>query len=112
MVSDLTGLPLANASLLDEASAAAEAMAMCHSLKNGKKKKFFVDHRCHPQTIGLTQTRGVGFGVEIVVGSVDKDLDLASGEYCGVLVQYPDTYGTRSDGRESHPWSPCVAGLV
>lgn len=51
-------MALANASLLDEATAAAEAMSMCYSLKNMKKKRFFVDNRCHPQNIALVQTRG------------------------------------------------------
>ena len=58
MVADLTGLPLANASLLDEATAAAEAMAMCVStVREAEKKEFFVSQDCHPQTIGVMQTR-------------------------------------------------------
>lgn len=91
MVCDLTGLALANASLLDEATAAAEAMTMCFNVKGGKKKKFFVDQRCHPQNIALVETRGGLMGIEVVVGSVDEELDTASKEYCGVLIQYPDT---------------------
>lgn len=94
MVTDLTGLPLANASLLDEATAAAEAMAMCYSLKNQKKKKFFVDERCHPQNIALAQTRGGAMGMTIIVGNVEKDLDMSGHDFCGVMVQYPDTYGS------------------
>lgn len=58
MVTDLTGMALSNASLLDEATAAAEAMSMCYSLKNGKKNKFFVDNQCNPQNIELVRTRG------------------------------------------------------
>merc|ERR1712023_138800 len=98
MVTDLTQLPLSNASLLDEATAAAEAMAMCYSLKNGKKKRFFVDERCHPQNIALVQTRGGVLGLDVVVGPVEQGLkEVASKEFCGVLCQYPDTYGTVSD---------------
>jgi glycine dehydrogenase len=93
MVTDLTGLSLANASLLDESTAAAEAMSMCFALKNYKKKKFFVDDRCHPQNIALVQTRGMAMGMKIEVGNVEKDLHVNSKEYCGVMIQYPDTYG-------------------
>lgn len=93
MVTDLTALPLANASLLDESTAAAEAMAMCYSLQNQKKTKFFVDERCHPQNIALVRTRGDALGMEVQVGKVHKDLDLSGNDFCGVMVQYPDTYG-------------------
>lgn len=93
MVTDLTGMALSNASLLDEATAAAEAMSMCFSLKSQKKLKFFVDDRCHPQNIALVQTRGTALGLQIEVGNVEKDLDLSKKDYCGVMVQYPDTYG-------------------
>lgn len=93
MVTDLTGMALSNASLLDEATAAAEAMSMCFSLKNFKKKKFFVDQNCNPQNIDLARTRGAALGMTIEVGSVEKDLDLSGKDYCGVMVQYPDTYG-------------------
>merc|ERR1711871_1828723 len=96
-----TQLPLSNASLLDEATAAAEAMAMCFSLKNGKKKRFFVDERCHPQNIALVQTRGGVLGIDVVVGSAEQALkEVSSKEFCGVLAQYPDTYGTVSDWSE------------
>lgn len=98
MVTDLTALPLSNASLLDEATAAAEAMAMCYSLKNGKKKKFFVDERCHPQNIALVKTRGTVLGIDVVIGSTEEALkEVTSKLYCGVLAQYPDTFGTVSD---------------
>merc|ERR1711871_1255546 len=101
MVTDLTQLPLSNASLLDEATAAAEAMAMCYSLKNGKKKRFFVDEGCHPQNIALVQTRGGVLGLDVVVGSAEQALkEVSSKEFCGVLCQYPDTYGTVSDWSE------------
>jgi glycine dehydrogenase len=94
MVTDLTALPLANASLLDESTAAAEAMGMCFNLQNQKKFKFFVDQRCHPQNIALVQTRGEALGMQVQVGDVTKDLDLSCEGFCGVMVQYPDTYGT------------------
>lgn len=100
MVTDLTGMALSNASLLDEATAAAEAMSMCYSLKNMKKKKFFVDERCQPQNIALARTRGDALGLEVIVGSVDRDLNLTGKDYCGVMVQYPDTYGGVKDWTE------------
>lgn len=65
MVSDLTGMDMSNASLLDEATAAAEAMTMCHALKGGKRAKFFVSQDAHPQNIGLLQTRGAPIGIEV-----------------------------------------------
>jgi glycine dehydrogenase len=102
MVTDLTGMSLSNASLLDEATAAAEAMSMCYSLKNQKKHKFFVSDHCHPQNIALVQTRGEALGLTIEVGDLEKDLDLSKKDYCGVLVQYPDTYGTLRD------WTPFI----
>ncbi|MEM6295828.1 MAG: aminomethyl-transferring glycine dehydrogenase [Myxococcota bacterium] len=95
MVADLTGLPMCNASLLDEATAAAEAMAMCHRALRGKRNTFFVADDCHPQTIAVLQTRAEGLGIDVQVGpvaglSVDDSL-------CGVLLQYPNTYGEISD---------------
>jgi hypothetical protein len=67
MIADLTGLPLSNSSLLDEATAAAEAMSMCYSLKGQKKKRFFVDVNCHPQNIALCKTRGEHMGLTVEV---------------------------------------------
>ncbi|KAJ1434480.1 glycine cleavage system P-protein-domain-containing protein, partial [Ochromonadaceae sp. CCMP2298] len=98
MISDMTGLPLAGASLLDESTAAAEAMAMCYTLQGQKKRRFFVDDRCHPQTIALVQTRGEALGLSVEVGSVlggEGGLDMGGKDFCGVMVQYPDTYGKR-----------------
>ncbi len=95
MVSDLTGMEIANASLLDEATAAAEAMAMCLNISKGKR--FFVSEDCHPQTIAICQTRARALGVEVVVGGVDEvfaDAADTSVDFAGVLVQYPT-----SDGR-------------
>jgi len=76
MVSDLVGLPLAGASLLDEATAAAEAMAMCFNIGRQKKTKFFVADDCHPQTIAVVRTRARGLGIEVVVGKAEGWLSL------------------------------------
>jgi glycine dehydrogenase len=90
MIADLTALPIANASLLDEATAAAEAMNMCVTAT--RRRAFFVSDECHPQTIGVLETRAKGFGIELIVGSV-RDIDLSSREFAGALVQYPATDG-------------------
>ncbi|MEQ9095888.1 MAG: aminomethyl-transferring glycine dehydrogenase [Phycisphaerales bacterium] len=90
MVSDLTGLPLAGASLLDEGTAAAEAMAMCSAV-NGRKR-FVVADDCHPQTIAVVQTRGDSMGVAIDVRPA-RELASALDGAAGVLVQYPTTDG-------------------
>ncbi len=95
MISDLTALPLAGASLLDEATAAAEAMAMCFSVADGRdgtKRAFFVSDECHPQTIAVCRTRATGLGIELRTGCVSK-IDYSKGDLCGVLVQYPTTDG-------------------
>ena len=90
MVIDLTGLEVANASLLDEATAAAEAMIMCHGLKP-QKSSFFVSSACHPQTIDVVRTRAGALGIEVIVG--DHEKFQFSDRICGALVQYPDTFG-------------------
>jgi glycine dehydrogenase len=97
MVSDLTGLPLAGASLLDEATAAAEAMAMTFSIAgghDGPRHTFLIAKSAHPQTISVVKTRGESMGVNIIEidpARLDPAIDLAT--VCGVLVQYPDTTG-------------------
>jgi glycine dehydrogenase len=96
MIADLTGLPLANASLLDEATAAAEAMAMCQGIARDKRTAFFVAADCHPQTINVVRTRADSMGIEVRIGPIEN-LDLAAGDLHGVLVQYPTT-----DGRVMH----------
>jgi glycine dehydrogenase len=103
LVVDLTGLPMAVASLLDESSAAAEAMQMTMALKGkkGKKDKFFVSQDVHPQTIGLIETRATAIGVKVVVGDHSK-ADFSAGDYCGAIVQYPNTYGSIESGGESY----------
>ncbi|EFJ42017.1 hypothetical protein VOLCADRAFT_107448 [Volvox carteri f. nagariensis] len=95
MVCDLTGMSISNASLLDEATAAAEAMTMCSAVARGKKPKFLVSSKCHPQTIAVCQTRAEGLGLEAVVA--DEDKFVYGKDVCGVLVQYPATDGTVSD---------------
>ncbi len=95
MVADLTGLSLCNASLLDEATAAAEAMAMCHRALRGKRNRFFVADDCHPQTIAVVQTRAEGLGIDVEVGAVSS---LSADDHlCGVLLQYPNTFGVIDD---------------
>ncbi|HLB33058.1 MAG TPA: aminomethyl-transferring glycine dehydrogenase [Chthoniobacterales bacterium] len=94
MVCDLTGLAVANASMLDEATAAAEAMAICFDLK--KIAAFFVDSNCHPQTIALLQTRCEPLGVKLLVGSIDQ-MPSTPNALCGSLLQYPGSDGIISD---------------
>ena len=91
MIADLTALDVANASLLDEGTAAAEAMALCHRSAKSKATAFFVDHHCHPQTIAVLQTRAEPLGWQVVVG--DPFADLKPAEVFGALFQYPGTYG-------------------
>jgi glycine dehydrogenase len=95
MVCELTGMPISNASLLCEATAAAEAMTMCSAAARGKKPVFYVSSKCHPQTIAVVQTRAEGLGLKAVI--VDEDNLTMSKDVCGILIQYPDTNGTISD---------------
>ncbi|MEL6463551.1 MAG: aminomethyl-transferring glycine dehydrogenase [Pseudomonadota bacterium] len=90
MVSDLTGLDIANASLLDEATACAEAMTMAGRICKSKATGFFVDENCHPQNIAVMQTRAAPLGIKITVGSPD---DLDADAVFGAIFQYPGTYG-------------------
>ena len=90
MIADLTGLPVANASLLDEATAAAEAMTMAERVAKSKAKAFFVDHGCHPQTIEVIRTRAVPLGIEVIVGDPAR---LEADKVFGAIFQYPGTYG-------------------
>lgn len=102
MVSDLTGLPIANASLLDEATAAAEAMAMFFSALNKDhdkltRPKFFVDNQVFPQTLDVIYTRATPLRIEVVTG--DYKTTQLDESYFGALVQYPDNLGTIADYR-------------
>ncbi len=95
MVTDLTGLDVANASLLDEATAAAEAMALCQRSAKTKATGFFVDKDCHPQTIAVIQTRAEPLGWTVTVGDPFTDLDPT--EVFGAIFQYPGTHGDVRD---------------
>ena len=92
MVIDLTALDIANASLLDEATAAAEAMHIAHAVsKDAAAKSIFVSENCHPQTIAVVQTRAEPLGIEVIVGD-EASFDFAEKVFA-VLLQYPDTTG-------------------
>ncbi|MDX5403675.1 MAG: glycine dehydrogenase (aminomethyl-transferring), partial [Rhodobacterales bacterium] len=94
MISDLTGLEIANASLLDEATAAAEAMTMAQRVAKSKATAFFVDENCHPQYIAVIQTRAAPLGIEVIVGAPE---DMPADKVFGAVFQYPGTYGTLTD---------------
>ena len=94
MVCDLTGLDIANASLLDEATAAAEAMAMAQRVSKSKSRTFFIDENCHPQNIAVMQTRAAPLGLEVIVG--DPGAMPSEGVFGGIF-QYPGTYGDICD---------------
>ena len=98
MIIDLTGLEIANASLLDEGTAAAEAMSMSYGLSKTKANGFFVSSACHPQTIEVVQTRAKPLGIEVIVG--DHQTFEFEQEIFGALLQYPATDGTIYDYRE------------
>ncbi|MFZ1426129.1 MAG: aminomethyl-transferring glycine dehydrogenase, partial [Geminicoccaceae bacterium] len=95
MVVDLTGMELANASLLDEGTAAAEAMAMAARVSRSKSKLFFVDDGCHPQTLAVLRTRAHHLGIELRVGDALAELDGL--QVFGALLQYPASDGTIRD---------------
>ncbi len=94
MICDLTGLEIANASLLDESTAAAEAMTMAQRVAKSKATAFFVDHHCHPQTIAVMQTRAAPLGIEVIVGD---PAEMDAGAVFGAIFQYPGTYGHVTD---------------
>jgi glycine dehydrogenase len=97
LVIDLTGLEIANASMLDEATAAAEAMTLCRRSSRHEGNAFFVDAECHPQTVAVIATRAEPLGIEVVVGDPLTDLSPASA--FGVLLQHPGTSGVLRDLR-------------
>src|SRR5438309_5998439 len=97
MICDLTGLDVANASLLDEATAAAEAMALAERVAPAKSKTFFVDRDVHPQTLAVLRTRAAPLGWSLIVG--DPLADLEGIEVCGALLQYPGSSGAVRDLR-------------
>src|ERR1041385_157532 len=94
MAAELTALDIANASMLDEATAAAEAMTMSHRLKDGKNT-FFISEACHPQTIEVVRSRAHALKIEVVVGN--HEMFAFSENVFGALVQYPDTFGAIND---------------
>ena len=99
LVTDLTGLPLANASLLDEATAAAEAMAMCLAISRSSGRErtaFFASQDCHPQTIAVMQTRAEPLGMTLRVGPT-QTIDFSNPQLAGILLQYPMTDGSVVD---------------
>jgi glycine dehydrogenase len=111
MVSELTGMEIANASMLDEGTAAAEAMTMGRRLSKAASEVFFVDADCHPQTIEVVETRAQPLGIKLLVGDPTKDLER---EGCfGVLLAHPGSSGALRDHREVvesvHGWGGFVA---
>ena len=95
LIIDLTGLPVANASLLDEGTAAAEAMAIClHASEDPADRVFFVSSDCHAQTIAVVKTRAQPLGVNVLVGDASQ---ISGKKLLGALIQYPDTHGAVKD---------------
>ena len=97
MVGDLTGFEIANASLLDEATAAAESMTLAHRVGKSKSQKFFIDQNCFPQTISVVTARAKPIGIEVMVGDPQKLIDLTEETYFGALLQYPGNDGAITD---------------
>ena len=94
MVTDLTGLDMANASLLDEGTAAAEALGLCYRVN--KRKRFLLSDKLHPQTISCVETRAGPFGINIEIVDVSK-VDFSNKDIGGIIFQYPDTEGSVQD---------------
>ena len=94
MVTDLTGLDIANASLLDEATACAEAMTMAKRVAKTKVMGFFIDENCHPQNINVMKTRAAPLGIEVIVGNPD---DMDASAVFGAIFQFPGTFGHLRD---------------
>ncbi len=93
MVGDLTGFEIANASLLDEATAAAESMTLTHRVCKSKSQRFFIDQNCFPQTISVVTARAKPIGIEVIVGDPQQLTDLDKETYFGALLQYPGNDG-------------------
>ena len=100
MIVDFTGMDIANASLLDEGTAAAEAMGLSYRLDKNNSNKVFISSNCHPQTIDVIKTRAEPMGLKVVIGDEDKELDKQDNLICGIL-QYPGTLGDIKDPSES-----------
>lgn len=99
MIMSMTGMDIANASLLDEATAAAEGMVLSFTNASQKKRTFLVDEGVAPQTLAVLRTRAKGFGINLVIGDVSAALqdDTVRADLCGALVQYPDVNGSIKD---------------
>jgi glycine dehydrogenase len=110
MVSDLTALPIANASLLDEGTAAAEAVTMAHGIAGEGRDTVLVDAACHPQTIDVVRARAVARGMTVVVTEAAK-FDVGSGT-CAILIQYPATDGAVRDHRSLAATAHAAGALV
>ena len=95
LIIDLTKMDIANASLLDEGTAAAEAVALCQRLDKDNLQKIFIAETCNPQTIDVVKTRAEPFGLEVIIGNT-QDLEKAGNVLCAI-IQYPDTYGVIGD---------------
>ncbi|MDF9778041.1 aminomethyl-transferring glycine dehydrogenase [Pseudomonas baetica] len=99
LIGDLTGMEIANASLLDEATAAAEAMTFCKRLAKNKAPAFFVSRHCHPQTLDVLRTRAEPLGIEVVIGEESELVQEGLDGYFGLLLQYPASTGDIPDHR-------------
>ena len=97
MVGDLTGFEIANASLLDEATAAAESMTLAHRVGKSKSQRFFIDQNCFPQTISVVTARAKPIDIEVTVGDPKQLNDLKEETYFGALLQYPGNDGAVND---------------
>lgn len=96
MITELTGMDIANASLLDEGTAAGEALTLAHRALKGKRNKCLVSENCHPQTWSILETRATPLGIELVSFN-ESDSPTIEDDVFAIIVQYPDTYGTVSD---------------
>lgn len=94
MICDMTGMEVANASLLDEGTSAAEALALAY--RHNKRKKLFVSDKVHPQTISVISTRINSLGLDLEIGDV-FNVDTSQKNIAGILLQYPDTTGAIYD---------------
>ena len=110
MIADLTGLDIANASLLDEATAAAEAMAVAQRACKADRNAFFVDQDVHPQTLAVLRTRAEPLGWKLVVG--DPDHDLKPDQVFGAIFQYPGTFGAIRDPRKAIGMVKAAGGVA
>jgi glycine dehydrogenase len=108
MVTDLTGLEIANASMLDEGTAAAEAMTLSRRVSKSKSNRFYIDSDCLPQTIDIIDTRAKPLGIEVVIGN-PQDCD---GDVFGMLLQYPGVSGDIQDHRETIAKVQAQKGIV